>query len=119
MVPPVSSVPSQGRRPPESGAPVTAWRALQTGEVTGFRAEGVAVDEKEKDCLADLSVPGAAVKSVCPVTAILDSGSGISTKSESAAAKLQAAVPDVQIVGPMTDDQFLKMADGILVLVLK
>ena len=72
----------------------------------------MAVDEKEKCCLADLYVPGAAVKSVCPVTAILDSGSGISTMSESG-----AAVPDVQIVGPMTDDQYVKMADGKLLLV--
>ena len=61
----------------------------------GCRIEGVAVDEKEKCCLADLSVPGAAVKLVCPVTAILDSASGISTMSESVAAKLQAAIPDV------------------------
>ena len=68
----------------------------------------MAVDEKTKCCLADLSVPGAIVKSVCPVTAILNSGSGISTMSECVAAKLQAAVFDVQIVGPMTDDQYVK-----------
>ena len=66
--------------------------------------------------MADLSVPGAAAKSVCPGTTILDSGSGISTISESVAPKLQTAVPDVQIVGPMTDDQYVKMADGKLVL---
>ena len=36
VMPPVSSVPSQGRQPPEAGAPVPAWRALQTSEVTGF-----------------------------------------------------------------------------------
>ena len=59
-------------------------------------------------------VPGAAVESVCPVTAILDPGSGISM-SENVAAKLQAAVHDVQIVGPMTNDQYVKMADGKLV----
>ena len=117
MVLPVSSVLSPRRQPPEAGAPVPAWRALQTKEVTGFRAERVAVDEKEKLCLADLSVPGAAVKSVCPVAAILDSGSDISTMSESVAAKLQVAVPDAQIVGPMTDDQYVKMADGKLILV--
>ena len=96
---------------------VPAWRALHTDENIGFRSEGVAVDEKNKYCLADLSVPGAAVRSVCPVTAILDSGSGISTMSESVAAKLQTIVPDVQIVGPMTDDQYVKMTDGKLVLV--
>ena len=36
VLPPVSSVPSQGRQPPEAGAPVPAWRALQTDEVTVF-----------------------------------------------------------------------------------
>ena len=55
----------------------------------------MAVDKKEKCCSADMSVPGAAFKSACLVTAMLDSGSGISTMSESLAAKLQAAVPDV------------------------
>ena len=117
VVPSVSSEPSPGRQPLEAGAPEPAWRALQTNEVTGFRAEGVAVDEKEKSCLVDLCVPGAAVESVCPVTAILNTGSGISTMSESVAAKLQAAAPADQIVGPMTDDQNVKMADGKLVLV--
>ena len=31
--------------------------------------------------------------------------------------KLQATVPDAQIVGPMTDDQYVNMADGKVVLV--
>ena len=97
-------MPSQGRQPLEAGAPVSAWGALQTNEVTGFGAEGVTVDVKKKCCSADLFVVRAAVKSVCPVTAILDSGFDISNMSESVAAKLQAATPDVQIVRPMTDD---------------
>ena len=113
---PVSSLPSQGRKPSEAGAPVPAWRTLQTDEVTGFGAEGVVVDEKEKRCLADLSVPRAALESVWPVTVILDVESGISTMSKSGTAKLQAVVPDVQIVGPMIDDQYVKMAAGKLVL---
>ena len=109
-------MPSQGRQPPKAGVVVRVWRAVQTDEVTGFRAEGVAVDEKEKCCLAELSVPGAAVKSVWPVTAILNSGSSFSNMSESVAAKFQAAVPAVPIVGPMIDDQYIKMAGGKLVL---
>ena len=100
----MSSVLSQGRQPLEAGAPVPAWHALQTNEDTGFRAEGVAVDEKYESCLVDLSLPGADVESVSPMTAMLNSRSGISTMSESVAAKLPAAVPDVQIVGPTTDD---------------
>ena len=96
MVPPVSSVPSQGRQPLEAKAPDPAWRALH------------------QCCLADLSALGAAVESVCPVTAIPDSGSNTSTMSENVVAKLQAAVPDVQIVGLMTDDQYVKIADGEL-----
>ena len=119
VVPAVSSVPSQGQQPPEAGAPVPAWRALQINEVTGFRAEGVAIDEKKKCCLADLSVPGAGVKSMCPVTAILDSGFGISTILESVDVKLQTIVPDVQIVGPLTDDQYVNVVDGKLMLVKK
>ena len=58
----------------------------------------MAVDEIKKCCLADLSVSVAAVTSECPVSTILDSGSGITTISESVDAKLQTAVPDVQIV---------------------
>ena len=107
----------QGRQPLEAEATVPAWRALLTEKVTGFRAENVAVDEKDKCYLADLSVPGPAVKSLCTVTVILNSGSGISIMSESMAQKLQAAVPDVQIVGLMTNDQYMKITDGILVLV--
>ena len=33
--------------------------------------------------------------------------------------KLQAAVSDVQVMGPMTDDHYVKMADGKLLLVKK
>ena len=53
----------------------------------------------------------------CALTVILDLGSGISTMSESVAAKLQAAVSDVQIVRSMADDQYVKIVDGKLVLV--
>ena len=48
VMPPVSSVPSQGRQSLEPEALVPAWRALQAGDIAGFRAEDVAVDEKEK-----------------------------------------------------------------------
>ena len=116
-MPPGSSVPSQGRQPLGAETPVPASRALKTNEVTRFRAEAVLVGEKEKCCLAGLSVPGAAANQVCLVTTMLDSGSGISTMSESVVVKLQADVSDVQIVGPMTDDQYVKRVDGKLVLV--
>ena len=82
VVPPVSAVPFQGRQPPEAGAPIVAWHALQTNDITRFRAEGMAVDEKQKCCLADSPVPRHAVESVFPMKSILDSGSGISTMSE-------------------------------------
>ena len=62
------------------------------------------VDEEKKCYSVILSVSRAAVKSMCPVMTILDSGAGISTMSESVAAKFQATAPNVQIVGPMTDD---------------
>ena len=60
------------------GRPFQGLVPYKLMRLPGFGVEGVAVDEKEKCCLADLSVPGAAVKSVCPVTAVLGSGSGIS-----------------------------------------
>ena len=50
IVPTVSSVPSQKKQPPEAEAPVPARHALQTGEITEFWADGVAVDEMEKCC---------------------------------------------------------------------
>ena len=76
----------------------------------------MAVD-KDKGCSAAMSVSEAAVKWVCPVTAIFDSGFCITTISDSVAAKLEAAVPEVQIVGPMTNGQYVNMANGKLVLV--
>ena len=53
-------------------------------------------------------MPGAAVDAVT----ILDSGSGITTMSAGIAHKLQAAFPDVQVVGGMTRPGKLKVADG-------
>ena len=74
----------------------------------------MAIDEEE--CYsADFSILGTVVKSVCPVTTMLNSGSGITTMSESMAAKLQVAVPDVEIVRPITDSQKVEMADDKLV----
>ena len=76
MVPLVSSVGTTaagGRgRPFLRGVPSILMR------LNGFRADGVTVAEKENRGLADLSVPGAAVKSMCLVTGILDSGSVVS-----------------------------------------
>ena len=91
MVAPVSSVPCQGRQPPE----VTGFQRclVPYKRVTGFRTEGAAVHDKEKCCLADLSIPGAVVESACPVKAIVDSGSGILTISKSVAAKLRPLFP--------------------------
>ena len=46
------------------------------------------------------------------VVAILDSGSGTTTMCAGIAHKLQAAFPDVQVVGGMTHPWKLKVADG-------
>ena len=60
VVPPVSLVPSQKRKTASSGRGArSSGVCLLTGEATGFRAQGVAVNEKEKCSLVDLSVPGA------------------------------------------------------------
>ena len=47
----------------------------------------------------------------------MDSRPGISTMSESMVVKLQAAVLNVQVMGSMVVDQYVKMADVKLVLV--
>ena len=80
--------------------------------MSGFSANGVAVDECEKWCQASLSVPGVAVLAAVGAVAMLDSGSGITTISAGIANKLQAAFPDVQVVGGMAHPGTLKVADG-------
>ena len=85
--------------------------------MSGFSAERVAVDEREKWCQASLSVPGAAVMAAVDAVAILDWGSGITTMSARIANKLQAAFPDVQVVGGMAHPGKLKVADGRVLVV--
>ena len=80
--------------------------------MSGFSAEGVAVDERERWCQVSLSVPGAADMTAVNAVAILDSGSGITTMSAGITTKLQAAFPDVQVVGGMAHRGKLKVADG-------
>ena len=70
--------------------------------MSGFRDEGIAVDEEEKWCRVSLSVPGAKDMTAVDAVAILDSGSGITTMSAGIANKLQAAFPDVPVVRGMT-----------------
>ena len=80
--------------------------------MSGFDAEGAAVDKREKWCQASLSVPGAADVTTVDAVAILDSGSGITTMSVGIANKLQAAFPDVQVVGGKSHPGKLKVADS-------
>lgn len=49
---------------------------------------------------------------VCPVTAILDSGADLTMMSASVTAKLQVKFPAVKIVGPMASSQQVRVADG-------
>ena len=102
----------------ESGPYVLAFRGVLPGGMSGFGAEGVAVDEREKWCQASLSFPGAADTAVDAV-AILDSGSGITTMSVGITHKLQAAFSDVQVVGGMSHPGKLKVADGRVLAVEK
>ena len=77
--------------PGESGPYVPAFHGVLPGSMSGFSAEGVAVDERERWCQASLSVPGATVMATVDAVAILDSGSGITTMSAGIANKFQAA----------------------------
>ncbi|CAM9167047.1 unnamed protein product [Sphacelaria rigidula] len=91
---------------------VSSWRSLKPGEVSGFQSEGIRVEKEERWCLADLSVLRAGAQTVCPVEAILNSGSGIMTMSVGVAAKLQAMIPDIRVVTPMSGKQLVKLANG-------
>ena len=89
-----------------------SYRGVLPGGMSGFSAEGIAVDDEEKWCRVSLSVPGAKNMTAVDAVAILDSGSGITTMSAAIATKLQAAFPDVPVVGGMTHAGRLKVADG-------
>ena len=65
--------------PGESGPYVPAFRGLLPGGISGFGAEFVAVDEGEKWCQANLSVPEAADMTVVDAVTMLDLRSGITT----------------------------------------
>ena len=58
---------------------VPAFRGLLPGGMSGFGAEFVAVDEGEKWCQANLSVPEAADMTAVDAVTVLDLGSGITT----------------------------------------
>ena len=101
----------------ESGPYVPPFRGVLPGGMSGFSAEGVAVDERRKWCHVSLSVPGAADMTAVDAVAILDSGSGITTMSAGIANKLQAAFPDVQVVKGMAHPGKFKVAYGRVLVV--
>ena len=101
----------------ESGPYVPAFRDVLPGGMSGFSAEGVAVGEHDKCCQVNLSMPGAAVMTAVDAVDILDSGSGITTTIAEIANNLQAAFPDVQVVGGMAHPGKLKVADGRVLVV--
>ena len=90
----------------------TSVQGVLPGVMSGFVAENVAVDERQKCCQAILSVLGAAGMTAVDAVAILDSGSCITSMSVGIANKLQAAFPDVKVVGGMSQPGKLKVADG-------
>ena len=94
----------------ESGPYVPVLREVLPGGMSGFGAEGVAVDEREKCCQASLSMPGVADMMAVDAVAILDSGSGIKTTSAGIARKLPTAFPNVQVVEDMSCPSKLKVA---------
>lgn len=84
-------LPAVRHRPPEPQAPyLPAWCGMSAGVRPGFGAKEVTVDEQERYCLVDLSVPGTQVMTVGPVTVTLDSGSAFTTMLASVAAKLRS-----------------------------
>ena len=112
-----SAEPDQARVPAgtngsQLGDVMPAWRSLCPERVPRLEAEGLDVSMRDKWCLADLSVPGEVIQTVCPVKAILDTGSGVTTVSEEVIEKLQCAFPDVSIISPLESSQQVRVADG-------
>lgn len=70
------------------------------------------IDSKQRCCLADSSAPGSAANNVCPATAVLDSGAGITIMSGKVEAKLRAVLPTTQVVTSMARGHPVKVADG-------
>ena len=87
---------------------MSSWRAVAPG---GEHSD-VEVDAADGTRLVDLSIPGAAHLTVCPVKAVLGSGAGLSTIRPSIARQLQEAFPDVAVVSAMTRTQPLRAVDG-------
>lgn len=75
-------------------------------------SDAVEVEHHERGCLVDLSVPGAANPTVCPVKAAFASGAGLSTISSSIVPRLQAAFPEVCVVEAMCQEHTLRLVDG-------
>lgn len=63
---------------------------MSADERSGSGVKGVAMNEQERWYLADSSVSGAQVMTVCPVTAILDSGTDLTTILADVAMELRA-----------------------------
>lgn len=78
-----------------SGVAVSSWRAV----APAFVSKEVEVRSGAREHLVDLSVPGDANPTVCPVTAVVDSGAGSSMITPDIARWLQVAFPDVTVVG--------------------
>eukprot|EP00903_Cladosiphon_okamuranus_P005335 g5333.t1 len=98
----------EGAAPVDAGAKVSSWRAVAPGGQPG----DVAVDAADGTRLVDLSIPGAAHPTVCPVKAVLDSGAGLGTIPPSIARRMQDVFPDVAVVSDMTRAQPLRAVDG-------
>eukprot|EP00903_Cladosiphon_okamuranus_P006086 g5996.t1 len=98
----------EGAAPVDAGAKVSSWRAVAPGGQPG----DVEVDAADGTRLVDLSIPGAAHPTVCPVKAVLDSGAGLGTIPPSIARRMQDVFPDVAVVSDMTRAQPLRAVDG-------
>eukprot|EP00903_Cladosiphon_okamuranus_P012037 g11302.t1 len=115
VVPPAPLPVAGGALSGDAPAPVSvtsSWRSVAAEGASALLSDEVAVEPCEQSCLVDLSIPGVAHPTVCPVKAVLDSGAGISTLSTCHVRKLQDAFPDVRVVEPMGQGHMLRVIDG-------
>lgn len=83
---------------------------------TSLHVEGVDVDRSGTWYLTELSPPVvAAVSTMRPVQAVVDSGSYPTSMSERVARNLHDCFPSVPVMEPMKGAHHVRMADGSLV----
>lgn len=89
-----------------------AWRVMLPLNGRDCQAAGVHVDKCERWTMADLSVPGANLPTVCSAKTILDIGLGITAMSTGVVQNLTKMFPDDAVTRMMDSMHSARVTDG-------